>query len=130
MSGLNKKRITVLIVDVLIVLFALVGKVMAEVMIELLPGCPFNRYSLRCPSCGGTRAVYHLFNGELKAAFGYNQFFFLLTIYLFAVLILANLAYILNIDTCKRIFHKIANYKVIIVFAIIWLLFGVVRNLV
>lgn len=83
-----------------------------------------------CPKCRGTRAVYHLFRADLKTVFEYNQFFFLLTFYLAAVLILANLSYLINIDICKRLFAKAANYRVIIALAVLWLLFGVFRNLV
>ena len=78
MYSSNQKKI-VIAADALIIVFAFIGRSIAGVMIDAMPDCPFNRFSLRCPSCGGTRAMYHLFQGELKMAFEYNQFFFILT---------------------------------------------------
>ncbi|MCP3962891.1 MAG: DUF2752 domain-containing protein [bacterium] len=38
-----------------------------------LPPCPFHELSgLHCPGCGSTRALHHLLNGHLGAAFGLN----------------------------------------------------------
>lgn len=46
---------------------------------SLLPVCQFRAWTgLNCPGCGGTRAVHHLLNGHLGAAFYHNALFVLL----------------------------------------------------
>lgn len=125
----NKSRIFVIIFDFLLLVFLFSAKFIAKLMIDILPDCPLNMFSLQCPSCGATRAVYNLFSGNILIAFKYNQFFFLLSFYLIFIIIFLNLGYVFNIDFAKKIFIKATNYKIIIALAFLWLLFGIIRNI-
>ena len=125
------KKAVVLIIDVLCLLIALTIRPIASYMVHMPTACYFRKYySLLCPSCGGTRGVYYLSRFELSSAFRSNQFFFLLAFYLIGVLVCANLAYVANIETFKTLFVRIASYKVIIALAVLWGIFGILRNVI
>lgn len=129
MNTIKTKRNLVLLIDFAVIIASFFAKPLAAYMIYLLPDCPFNKFSLLCPSCGGTRAVFNLFSGNFSVAFHYNQFFVLLCIYLISVMIFANLGFLFKIQKAQIVFKKIANYKVIIALAFLWLTFGILRNL-
>ncbi|MBQ7128798.1 MAG: DUF2752 domain-containing protein [Clostridia bacterium] len=125
----KNSKIIVITIDFLLISFTFFGKFIAELMIKYIPNCPFRNYGLLCPSCGGTRAVYLIFNGNFIVAFNYNQYFFLLAFYIIAVIIFANIGYLFRIKAAEAIFKKITNYKIIISLAVLWLIFGIFRNL-
>ncbi len=125
----KKPKFIVLFFDLLLVIFAFCGKFIAELMIKNIPNCHFRRYGILCPSCGGTRAVYATFNGKFSEAFNYNQFFFLLAFYVVALIVFANLAYVFEIKGAQTVFKKFSDYKVIILLAVLWFVFGVLRNI-
>lgn len=131
MTNSKKALFIVLIIDFLLLLGLVFAKPISRIMIETLPDCPFRTYySVLCPSCGATRAVFNLFSGNILIAFKFNQFFFLLSFYLVFIIIFLNLGYVFNINFAKKVFIKATNYKVIIALAVLWLLFGIIRNIV
>jgi len=55
-------------------------------VLELMPSCVFRAFTgIPCPTCGATRSLVHLANGNLSASFGMNPAFALL---LFAALLM------------------------------------------
>lgn len=55
-------------------------------VLELMPLCVFRAYTgIPCPTCGATRSLVHLANGNLSASFGLNPAFVLL---MFAALLM------------------------------------------
>ena len=79
-----------------------------------------------CPGCGITRMLFALFHGEIKKAFMYNQFVFILLPFLIARLIYITYLYI--VDKKDKVLVKIPNY-VYIVLLVIVLVWGIIRNL-
>jgi hypothetical protein len=67
-----KPRRLILLVTALIIL-ALVYFFYDPASVSLFPRCPFNLLTgLECPGCGSQRAIHHLLNLELFAAFRAN----------------------------------------------------------
>ena len=55
-------------------------------VLELMPSCVFRAFTgIPCPTCGATRSLVHLANGNLSASFGMNPAIALL---LFAALLM------------------------------------------
>jgi Protein of unknown function (DUF2752) len=55
-------------------------------VLELMPSCVFRTFTgIPCPTCGATRSLVHLANGNLSASFGMNPAIALL---LFAALLM------------------------------------------
>ncbi len=131
MTNSKKTLIIALIIDFLILFGIVLAKPISKIMINTLPDCPFRTYySVLCPSCGATRAVFNLFSGNFLTAFRFNQYFFILAFYLIIAFLFMNLAFVFNLKNAKRIFFKIINYKVIIALTVLWVLFGIVRNII
>jgi hypothetical protein len=90
------------------------------------PICPF--YTLTgfaCPGCGLTRAFHSLFHGDVLQSLDYNAlfpFFAFVIGYFFVSLVLSAVR---GRGLSFRIFHP----KLIFVFLIVGLVFGVVRNI-
>ena len=63
-------QLTIIIVLVFIFVFV------KSSLINLIPSCYWQEnYGFNCPSCGSTRCIINLVNGNLKLAFFYNPFF-------------------------------------------------------
>lgn len=56
-----------------LVIVALIIHVKGKQILEVFPPCLFNRITgLYCPGCGGTRAVFCFFRGEIIRSFKFN----------------------------------------------------------
>lgn len=82
--------------------------------------CLFHRITkLYCPGCGGTRMVISLLKLDIKSAFSYNAYVFILAF-------LAIVYFIICIIRCKII--KIPNLYIYIII-IAGILFAILRNI-
>lgn len=96
--------------------------------IEKLPACwVYDLTGLLCPACGGTRCVIHILEGAWVEAFFSHVVFFIGILYI----VIVNIVYIINLNNPKKI---IANwiypkYWYSIIFAIILIIYTIVRNL-
>jgi hypothetical protein len=90
----------------------------------------FYEMGFLCPSCGGTRAVRSFFELKFFDAFAYNAFVAFLLVYLFAIAVILNLAFVLNIQSFQKVLRLAVNYKVVIAFAGLYAVFGVLRNFI
>ena len=98
--------------------------------ISLVPKCHIKeKYNLLCPSCGGTTAVKNLVNGNILEALDNNLVIVLGIIYV----LLVDLVYVLNIlrgkERFKILFPHYNKYYHIIIFAIVLVMFTIIRNI-
>lgn len=86
--------------------------------------CLFNKItSLNCPACGSTRMVVSLLNGRVYQAFRYNTFIFISIPYIIIMYIRCSISYVLTGRLSKAI------CKSLLVYMILLILFGIIRNL-
>lgn len=125
----NKKlfRITVAVIDVLVVLAFFFLEGIAEFMIAYFPECfYYSVLGVECPTCGATRCVFYFFGGDLKSAFMMNQFIFLVIIYVIVLFVLLNLA-LFNLKFAEKAVNAMTSFKAGIAFAICFFVFAVLR---
>lgn len=80
-NGIKKYTLQALIVSACIVLAVLYAVV--DPSQEFFPKCPFLLATgLECPGCGSQRAMHSLLNGNVAAAFHYNQLLVIMLPYL------------------------------------------------
>ena len=128
MTKINKKQTLTISLDIFLISLILIGQKFYEKLMELLPECVILTFTGRqCGSCGGTRCVYNFFTGNFVSAFQLNPFFFFATIYAIIVILLVNLAFLFMIKNFEKPLKAIANYKVIIAWAIAYSVFTVIR---
>ena len=96
-------------------------------LIYVMPKCLINTYlGMLCPSCGGTRCVINLLQGNFLQSFLYHPIFFITIVYL----TFTNLLYILNSFKKKEILTFLyPKTKFWIAFIIILLIYTVIRNI-
>ena len=97
-------------------------------IISVFPECLiYKHFGILCPSCGATRCVINLLQGNLYVSFLYHPIFFITIIYL----IILNFVYIVNSLKKQEILKWIyPNLKKVIIFIILLLIFTVVRNII
>ncbi len=126
---LNKhKKIFIVILDVFLILSPLILKSLAFLMFKIPFKCPFWEAGYMCPSCGGTRSVYAFFGGDFIESFSYNPFIFMMIIYIITFIIFFNIGIFLNKSFAKTLYSVMINPKIIIVLAILFAVFGILRN--
>ena len=130
MSTVAKKRLLGAALDLCAVLIAFLAKPAATLMINTLPDCIFASKLMPCPSCGGTRAVISLFSGDIVGAFEHNAFFALLAFFLVFLLIILNLDLVFGIKWAEKLRKILATPKTVIVLAICYVAFGVIRTII
>ena len=121
---MNKKNLIIVIeILIIIALYFLIN----SKYIEIMPQCwVYNSTGLYCPSCGGTRCIINIFNGNLVGAFFSHMVFFMAIIYLLII----DIVYIINLNKEKKILTWIyPKYWYAIIFAIILIIYTIMRNL-
>ena len=115
-------QIIILIVLMLTILF------IKSTLIHLVPNCYWQEnYGIICPSCGSTRCVINLINGNFKVSFFYNPFLFILIIYLF----LLDLIYIINTIWNKKYLESFyPKWYYIIVYFSLWVFYTIIINII
>lgn len=100
-------------------------------LIKLLcPECFFyKKFGFICPSCGGTRCLSYISQGNFTSAIKEHALFFILILYFLFLLILFNLHYIFNIRLAKTITLRLANIKILIFFIAFYILLWVFKLL-
>ena len=123
----NNKYFKLLLIQlaILLVLVFIFGFVHSP-LINIMPHCFWKEnYGFYCPSCGSTRCVSSLINGDISSAFSYNPFTFILIIYLF----LLDLLYIINTISNKthlKIFYP--KWWYIIIYFSLWAIYTIIIN--
>ena len=123
----KKTKYSILLLDLSIILFTVLGGKLVYLMKKYSPVCFFRANGITCPSCGGTRCVENILSGNLSAAFGHNQYFFCLAIYSVMGIVCLNIGYLFNINIARKVSDTMLSYKAIIIWAVIFLFFGILR---
>lgn len=124
---MNKKRTIIILTELAIIIFAVI-LVNTVNITQYTIGCWFYQATgLQCPSCGGTRCVINIFQGNFKEAFFLHPIYFLTVVYLLIV----NIIYIINISRKEKIAKWIYPKPwYAIVLAIILVVYGFLRNII
>ena len=129
MCDIKKGRRGILLLDGVLLVFALTAKLLASAMIDYLPDCVFARVGITCPACGATRCVRALFSGHFGQAFLLHPFLFCLCFYLAAALVLLNAGYLIPQSRCRTLGKAMLSGKAAILLSILYALFGIARML-
>lgn len=128
---INKKPFWImLIIDLLALLFVVFAKPIVLFTMATLPTCIFFKLGYQCPACGGTRCFFSIFNLDFVSAFNYNPFIFVLLFYVLIIFVCLNLHYLLGYQKPKNIIKAMINPKIVISFAILFCVFGLLRNFI
>lgn len=122
---MNKKSI--IIISIELVILIVVTIILNTDLINYIPQCwIYQTTGILCPACGGTRCVVNIFQGNIKEAFFSHMIFFITIIYL----IICNIVYIINLNKKKKIATWIyPKYWYVIIFAIILIIYTIIRNI-
>lgn len=122
-KNLKLLLIQIVILIILVIIFAFVE----SPFVNLVPRCYWKeQYGFYCPSCGSTRCVISLVNGDFISAFTYNPFTFCLIIYL----LLLNFLYIINTIFKKSYLNFFyPKWWYIIVYFLLWFIYTITINL-
>lgn len=125
MSKVKKMLILELGILLLVLIIFIIAKTGVYAM---FPQCMIKGIlNIDCPTCGATRCVTNFVTGNWKESFFYHPFFFITIIYL----IIANIVYIINAFRKKNILRWIyPTYKFWIVWAVLFMIFAIVRILI
>ena len=123
---MNAKSIKIIIIELFILILAIIG--VNSNLMQYTPSCLFYKATnLQCPSCGGTRCVENILKGNFKEAFLFHPIFFITIFYL----LLCNIVYLINLNMKNKILTWIyPKYWYAIIFAVILVIYGILRNLV
>lgn len=123
---MNAKSIKIILIELFILILAIIG--VNSNLMQYTPSCLFYKATnLQCPSCGGTRCVENILKGNFKEAFLFHPIFFIAIFYL----LLCNIVYLINLNKKNKILTWIyPKYWYAIIFAVILVIYGILRNLV
>lgn len=121
-----KKR-RMYIIGIEIIIFIILYSFVNSKYINLIPQCwVYRQTGILCPACGGTRCLIYLLKGNWIQAFFSHMVFFVGIMYL----LIFNLIYIVNLNKEKKICTWIyPKYWYIIIFAVILIIYTIIRNL-
>lgn len=124
---MNKKRTIIILTELAIIIFAVI-LVNTVNITQYTIGCWFYQATgLQCPSCGGTRCIINIVQGNFKEAFFLHPIYFITVVYLLIV----NIIYIINIDRKEKIAKWIYPKPwYAIVLAVILIVYGFLRNII
>jgi hypothetical protein len=94
----------------------------------LFPKCPvFVLTGYKCPGCGSQRAFHHLFNGNFRAAFGYNPFILILIPYILLGIFIEYVA-LPQWRIASRLRRIFFDKEAVLILAAIVILYTILRN--
>ncbi len=124
------KKPLVLFLDFSFVFLSVFSGKITSLMMENLEGCKmYEKFGIKCLTCGGTRCVNALSNGKIKEAFLYNSFVPVALILIFIVLILMNGSWIFGIERIDNVLKKLCSIKTVVICCSFVFLYMLLRNL-
>ena len=122
-----KKRILKVIFFLILAILIIISYFLLNKRFGFGIPCLFHEITgLYCPGCGSTRMLFAILKGNIKEAFMFNQFVFILLPFLF--LYVGYQIYLYIMAKKDTILSRIPNYVFIIV-AVLAVIWGVVRNI-
>lgn len=119
----------IVLLDLALCVLALCLQPLARWMMAVLPTCPVAQLGYLCSACGSTRCLLALSQLQLAQAFAFHPLLCLLALYSLLGLLALHLGYLANIQPLRRLCKAMADYRVIIAWAVAYGLFGLLRNL-
>ncbi len=115
------------IIGIEIIIFIILYIFVNSTYIKLVPQCwIYHQTGILCPACGGTRCLIYLLKGNLIYAFFSHMVFFIGIVYL----LIFNFVYIINLNKKEKIGTWIyPKYWYIIIFAVVLIIYTIIRNL-
>ena len=126
----TKRYFFTVLLDVVVVMFVLAVPRLLRLLMDGVPNCWSLNMGIICPACGGTRCLLNFLEGNLLASFKYNPMVFVIVVYLFCVLIFLNLSVFIRCSFVKKIFSILTSHYFIILLAVCFAVFGVLRNFI
>ena len=124
------KRAYVLALDGAVLTSLFAGRFITNWMRANITSCISTRIGLLCPACGGTRCLQYLLHGDFLRAFFMNPYLFLTAMIAMALLILLNVAAFTPKHMGMPVLRWICKPRWVIVWAIGFAVFGVLRNFI
>lgn len=118
------------VVDICLILSIVLRDRLSALLLGQTPVCPARAIGLVCGSCGATRCFFELLYGNFSAAFARNPLFFLVAGYAVVILIAAHVFVLCGNRVAEQLLRALVNWKAAVIFAVLWAVFTVVRNLV
>ena len=122
------KRRSILLLDGACLAAIPLAAVLAGWMLRSLPNCLSMQVGLLCPACGGTRCLLQMSRGNFAQALRLNPYFFCTAWLLLGLLILANIHAFSQGKWGGKLLRRVWQSKWIMVWAIGFVVFGAVRN--
>lgn len=123
---MKKRAISIIIIEIIaLLLLYLLIKLEYQ---ELLPNCwIYQTTGFLCPACGGTRCVVFMLQGKWIQAFFSHMIFFMGILYL----LILNILIIINLNKEKKVANWLyPKWWYAIIFAIMWLGYAILRNII
>lgn len=91
--------------------------------------CSWTLVGAQCGTCGGTRCVSNLLQGNFAEAFALNPFVFAGAVYLAVTAVLLNLYALFGVKWAQKLLLKMYSLRALIVASVLFVLFVLVRNI-
>lgn len=119
------KTIKILIIEIFSVVFLKIF--INSSIIKYIPECIVYKYlNIYCPSCGGTRCIKNILQGNIIQAFNEHSIFFIAIIYI----LLLNIIYLINLNRKSKILtHIYPKCWYAIVFGVLVIIYTIIRNI-
>lgn len=124
------RPLLIVLLDVGILLLVLLAVPLSSWMMDTLPNCIVAELGYLCPACGSTRCVRALLSADFASAFRLHPLLCILLAHLSAILLLLNLGWLANLNPCRRAFRLLTDPHIFIGWAVAYVLFGILRNIV
>ncbi|MBR2476746.1 MAG: DUF2752 domain-containing protein [Clostridia bacterium] len=122
-----RKYIFVAVLDIVLIAGYLLSGTVAKWMLNALPDCYIASKGLPCPSCGGTRAVLAISNGNIAEAFSLNGSVALLVIYIGVLVVIFNLEVFTRSAFLQKVRSIMTHHYAIIAMTCGYVAFGILR---
>lgn len=125
---LGKKGIFILDGAMLVIMG--IAPFLCKVLLDLPFDCWVTGLGFLCPACGGTRSIVFLLQGKIPEAFRMNPYFILTGFVVALGIIAIHLSCVFNSRFFTKISRGLFHPYSGIIWAIGWMLFGVLRNII
>lgn len=125
---LTKRNLLVL--DCVLLLMGILAAPVGKLLLALPFNCIFQKNGYLCPACGGTRAMICVIRGQFMDALHLNAYFVVTGLALFAGLVVLHISCFSQSGTVCRISRGIFHPYSAIVWAVGFLVFGILRNFI
>ena len=124
----HQKKLTILL-DVLLIIVLLSARFLTDYLVTTNEPCDWTLVGAQCGTCGGTRCVNHLLNGDIIGAFQLNPYVFLLIVYLLVSVVFLHILVFANKSWPGKALGKMYSLRAFFIALGAYLLFIILRNI-